>query len=107
LNYKKLEPAKDKILLVGTPKEHQDFCKEQFPCEYKPVRDALELATIINSANLFIGNQNGVFAVAEQLKVPRMLETAENHPASAPNVLPMGGRCCAMLKSPGMGILIG
>ena len=107
LNYKKLEPLQDKILFVGTKQEHQDFCKEQFPCEYRPVKDALELATIINSAKLFIGNQCGIFAIAEQLKVPRMLETAENRPGSAPNVLPMGGRCCAMLKSPGMGISIG
>lgn len=50
------------------------------------VKDFLELATVISSCKFFIGNQSMCFAIAEALKVPRILEICP----FAPNVHPVG-----------------
>lgn len=102
INYTKLRALADRVLFVGRKEEYDAFVQQNFQCQHYQVKNALELATLLNSAKLFIGNQNGIFAIAEQLKVPRVLETAEHHPLSAPNVLPMGGKCCELLRSPGL-----
>ena len=106
VNYTALKDLADRMLFVGLPEEHDDFCRTQFPVAYQPVRDALELAGLLNSARLAIGNQCGLFAVAEQLKVPRWLESCqlmrqgEATVFGCPNVLPMGGRCRMLIQSP-------
>lgn len=69
-------------------------------------RYALELAGLMNSARLVIGNQCGLFAVAEQLKVPRWLESCqlmrqgEAIAYGCPNVLPLGGKCRMLIQPP-------
>jgi hypothetical protein len=45
------------------------------------------MAQIISSCKLFIGNQSSSYAIAEQLKVPRLLEVFNQ----CPNVIPIGG----------------
>jgi ADP-heptose:LPS heptosyltransferase len=45
------------------------------------------MAECIASCKFFIGNQSSPFAVAEQLKVPRIVEVYPQ----APNVIPTGG----------------
>lgn len=106
VNYKGLKDLADKMLFVGLPEEHDDFCRTQFPVAYQPVGDALELAGLFNSATSVIGNQCGLFAVAEQLKVPRWLESCqlmrqgESTVFGCPNVLPMGGRCRMLIQPP-------
>lgn len=106
VNYKGLEGLADKMLFVGLPEEHDDFCRTQFSVAHQPVGDALELAGLLNSAKLVIGNQCGLFAVAEQLKVPRWLESCqlmqqgEGMVYGCPNVLPMGGRCRMLIQPP-------
>jgi hypothetical protein len=62
-------------LFVGVQEEYEDMKKAVPDIEFKPVKDFLELATIINSCQLFIGNQSFPFALAEGLKVPRLLES--------------------------------
>ena len=76
------------IIFVGLDSEYQSF-KNMYSFEPKRVnvKDALHMAQIINSCRLFIGNQSMAFAIAEQLKVPRILEQY----AHAPNVIPQGG----------------
>ena len=49
---------------------------------FKPVTDFLEMAIIVNSCKLFIGNQSFPFALAEAMKVKRLLEVYYK----APNV---------------------
>ena len=106
VNYKNLKGLADQMLFVGLPDEYDDFCRTQFPVAYQPVGDALELAGLINSAKLTIGNQCGLFAVAEQLKVPRWLESCqlmrqgESTVFGCPNVLPLGGSCRILIQSP-------
>ena len=42
---------------------------------FQPVTNFLEMAGIINSCKLFIGNQSFPFSIAEALKVTRLLES--------------------------------
>ena len=109
VNYKGLKDLAERMLFVGLPEEHDDFCRTDFPVPYQPVGDALELAGLLNSAKLVIGNQCGLFAIAEQLKVPRWLESCqlmrqgEGMVYGCPNVLPMGGKCRMLITSPQTG----
>ena len=41
---------------------------------HRPVKDFLEMASVIAGAKLFIGNQSFPFSLAEALKVNRLLE---------------------------------
>lgn len=68
------------ILFVGVEEEYEDIKKTLPDIQYKPVADFLELATIINSSKLFIGNQSFPFALAEGLKVKRLLEVYYKSP---------------------------
>jgi len=43
------------------------------------------LATIIGSSKAFIGNQSSTYAIAEQMKVKRLLEICVH----SPNVIPV------------------
>ena len=99
INYNGLKDIRDSMLFVGTPSEYTDFCKCCFKVAYYPTEDALVLASVLKSASVVIANQSCIFALAEQLKVPRILEPAE-YTAGGPNVLPIGGRCYTLLRSP-------
>jgi hypothetical protein len=71
---------------VGLTEEHEAFCKKFFDIDYEEVEDYADLALIIANADLFIGNQSFAFALAEGLKVPRILEACP----FANNVIPHG-----------------
>ena len=74
------------LLFVGLPAEYEAM-KQQIPSlQYYPTADFLELATVINSCKLFIGNQSFPFSIAEGLKVKRLLELYH----FAPNVVVEG-----------------
>lgn len=87
LSYQSLHAYKDHILYLGLPQEYEQFRQECFECEHMVVANALEAAQLMQGASLIVGNQTFLFAIAEQLKVPRLLEQAPN----IPNVLTMGG----------------
>lgn len=87
ISYKFLEKYKDKIIFIGLEDEYLDFYKNYFQCEYIKINNALEAANLINSAELVIGNQTFLFAIAELLKVPRLLEQCQY----CPNVITLGG----------------
>ena len=61
-------------VFVGLKEEYEDMKKSIPHLEYAPVHDFLEMATIIHSSKLFIGNQSFPFAIAEGLKTKRVLE---------------------------------
>jgi hypothetical protein len=73
-------------LFVGVQEEYDDMKKVLPDLEFKPVKDFLEMAIIINSCKLFIGNQSFPFSLAEALKVNRLLEVCYK----APNVIVEG-----------------
>ena len=75
------------VAFVGLEYEFK-LMKEIIPnIKYIPTNDFLELAQIIAGARLFIGNQSSPFAIAEALKVNRLLECY----LYSPNVDPIGG----------------
>jgi hypothetical protein len=79
IDYSFLKKYKKKCF-VGIPEEYEDM-KQQLPdIEYRPVKDFLELASIINGSHLFIGNQSFPFSIAEGLKVNRILEMSYKSP---------------------------
>lgn len=78
--------AKD-LIFAGLPEEHADFCKQwELDIPLLHVHDFLELAIALRSCRYFIGNQSMCFALAEAMKMPRLLEVCPY----APNVIPCG-----------------
>lgn len=71
------------IVFVGLTEEYQDYRQltDSKPPHFFPT-DHLQLSQAIKACKLFIGNQSFAFALAEGLKVPRVLEVA----VCSPNV---------------------
>jgi hypothetical protein len=62
-------------VFVGTAAEHQDFVSTfGVNVEYRAVQDFLELASIINGAELFVGNQGFAYSLAIGLGKSTILE---------------------------------
>ena len=76
--------AYHKVLFIGILEEYEDMKKAIPKLEYRPVNDFLEMASLINSCKLFIGNQSFPFALAEGLKVNRLLEVYYKDPNVSP-----------------------
>lgn len=74
------------VLFVGVPKEFNRFTKEVPNAVFLQPPNFLELAQLVAGAVMTIGNQSMTFALAEQMKTPRVLEVYE----FAPNVIPAG-----------------
>lgn len=96
LDYKVLEPYKDKLMFVGTPEEHEIFKIKYFDLQYLQCNTLLEIAKYISGAIGFIGNQCGLYSLAECLKINRILLSGEYfvynkniHPGPV-NVHPLG-----------------
>lgn len=63
------------VYCMGVEKEYE-ILKQSIPnIIYLPVKNFLQMAAVIAGAKLFIGNQSAPFAMAEGLKVNRLLET--------------------------------
>jgi len=90
------------IIFAGTPEEYENFQKEVPEARYLEVDNFLELAGWIKGSQFFIGNQSMCFAIAEQMKHPRILEVC----GFAPNVIPEGGRCYDWLTQSGFEIAV-
>ncbi len=76
------------VLFLGTKEEYIDFKSEVPNAEFYDVKDFLELAQIMQSARFVITNQTFAFALADCLKVDRILEANPFVPA----VFPIGGK---------------
>ena len=74
------------LIFLGTEQEFNEMRSELLGIEWVKVNNFLEMADIINSCKLFIGNQSMPFAIAEALKAPRVLEVS----LQSPNVIPFG-----------------
>ena len=73
------------IVFIGLENEFKDLRKKIGKLEYYDSKDFLELAMIIKNSKLFIGNLSFGYALAEALKVPRLLESGPNFPLVYPN----------------------
>jgi len=76
-----------KVGFVGVKSEYVEMKSKIKGLEYFEVADFLQLASIIRSAKLFIGNQSFPYSLAEAMKTPRLLEQCP----WVPNVIPVGG----------------
>jgi len=86
INYKFLKPFEGKLLFVGHEDEWIQFSKEtDVDTRFHKASDFLVLATLIRSARFFIGNQSLCFALAEAMKVPRILEVCPELPNCVPS----------------------
>ena len=85
INYSFLQNYNN-LIFVGLPEEYELMKKAIPKLEYKKTNDFLSLASVIAGADFFIGNQSFPFALAEALKVPRILESYY----LCPNVIPEG-----------------
>ncbi|MBK6935740.1 MAG: hypothetical protein IPH18_01785 [Chitinophagaceae bacterium] len=74
------------ITFVGLKEEYEDLKKEIPALKHRMVSNFLEFAQIIAGSKFFIGNQSFPFAVAEAIKVKRILEVC----FECPNVIPEG-----------------
>ena len=88
INYNFLNNINDKIVCVGLKSEFQDLKNNIKNLEFYDCKDFLEMAKIIKSSRLFIGNECFAYSVAEALKVPRLLEASPNFPV----VFPVGNK---------------
>lgn len=63
-----------RVVFVGLPEEFENMLAQIPNMEYKPVKNFLELAQVIAGGKLYISNQSLPAAIAEGLKVKRVIE---------------------------------
>lgn len=76
----------DNMVFIGVQSEYEEMKKVVPNIEWVQVTDFCQLASIIAGCKFFIGNQSFPYAIAEGLKVPRILEVY----AKMANVIPEG-----------------
>jgi hypothetical protein len=87
MHYWFLRDYKEGLIFAGLPEEHEKFCKDwELDIPLLKVDNFLQLAVAMKSCRFFIGNQSMCFAIAEAMKIPRILEVCPY----APNVIPCG-----------------
>jgi hypothetical protein len=86
INYAFLH-AMGEVDFVGTRSEFIEMQQTLPQLRHVECLDSLHLARVIKSARFFIGNQSFPYALAEAVKVPRILEVCPQ----CPNVIPTGG----------------
>ncbi len=84
INYKFLKKYNN-VLFIGLKNEYEDLKKEIPNLNFYDCKDFLEMAQIINSSKVFIGNLSFGYTLAEGLKKPRLLESGLNFPLIYPN----------------------
>jgi len=73
-------------VFLGLPREFDEFKMDCPSATYQPTATFFEAARIIRASRVFVANQSSLFAIAEGLKVPRVLEVC----LFSPNVIPHG-----------------
>jgi len=83
LDYSFIKKYKE-ILFVGTKQEYNDLKSDIPNLEFHDSKDFLELAQIIKSCKFYLSNQTFGYALAEGLKVNRILEANPEFPVISP-----------------------
>ena len=86
ISFRFLQKFED-IVFTGLLSEYEDLRKQIPNMKFYDCDNFLELAEIIKSCKLFIGNLSFGYTIAEALKVPRLLESKLNFPLVYPNGL--------------------
>lgn len=74
----------ENLLFIGIAEEYEELKKSVPNLEYYNVQDFYEMAQIIKSSKFFLGNQSFAYALADGLKVPRLLEANPDFPVVYP-----------------------
>lgn len=77
LDLSQLEKFREKLVFIGLPEEHREFCRKYFDIPFQFCKDMLEMAQFMAGSGGFAGNQSGIFSLAECLKIPRILFAPE------------------------------
>lgn len=83
INYKFLRNKKN-LLFIGLKNEFYELKKEIKNLKFYDCKNFLEMAEAINSCKFFVGNLSFGYAVAEALKIPRLLENSPDFPIIFP-----------------------
>lgn len=97
IDYSILNQYSNPKYFVGTEHEYHLMSKVIENLQYHEVLNFYHLADLINNCKVFIGNQSMNFAIAEQLKSNRILETY----FGCPNVIPCGGKAFDVFNQEG------
>ena len=73
------------LVFIGLHNEYLDLKKQISNLKFHECENFLEMAEIINSSKLFIGNLSFGYTIAEALKTPRLLESYLDFPLVYPN----------------------
>jgi ADP-heptose:LPS heptosyltransferase len=84
INYNFLNNYKN-LLFIGLKEEYISLRRDLPSLDYYNSENFLELAQIISGCKLFIGNLSFGYALAEAIKVPRLLESQPDFPLVYPN----------------------
>ncbi|MBA9072313.1 hypothetical protein GGR22_000439 [Flavobacterium gossypii] len=74
----------ENLLFIGIREEYEELKKMVPNLEFYDVKDFYEMAQIIKSSKFFLGNQSFAYALADGLKVPRLLEANPEFPVVYP-----------------------
>lgn len=99
INYDQIKEFANNLIFMGTENEYEQFKNIYFDLQFKKCENMLEIAQYMAGAGGVIGNPGGLYALAECLKVPRILLSPQYfHPNGLPeikpgpiNVYPIGG----------------
>lgn len=85
ITYFFLSKYQDNLIFVGMEEERNKFCEEfKLNIPWVVPDNMLELAKIIKSSKLFLGNQSLCWHIADSIKVPRILEACTDFPNTFP-----------------------
>ena len=89
INYNFLNNVEESIVFIGLKEEFEDLKRDIPKLQHYEPENFFEMSQIIKSSKFFLGNQSPAFAIAEALKVPRLLECCPDFTV----VQPIGGNC--------------
>ena len=68
-----LAPIRKHLVFIGFESEWKNFCEECFPVEFQKFNTMLDMAVFMKTCKGFIGNQSGVYTIAECAHILRVL----------------------------------
>jgi len=83
INYKFLQNYKN-LIFIGMKNEYEDLKQDIKNIEFYDCKNFLDMARVIKACKFFIGNKSVAYAIAEALKVPRILEAKPRFPVVQP-----------------------
>ena len=84
INYKFLNKFNN-VVFLGLKEEYTELKNDIKNLQFYDCKDFSELAMILKNSKVFIGNLSFGYALAEALKIPRLLESGPNFPLIYPN----------------------